>query len=149
MKEIKIENISLSLSNEGSSVRVKSNTENVILSNQVIDVVGDLIKHNFNIVNEHYKKTFKNSEEVIDFKDLNLVSIKIVLHYLYMYNSWKDKELKFSVKDFTNPSTHDIIFNYFKENHPKSWEKKSATLLGMGLNDLKIYYKTREVFYNK
>ena len=29
------------------------------------------------------------------------------------------------------------------------WEEKCAILLGMTLDDLKVYYKTREAYYNK
>lgn len=154
MKEIKIENITLSLSSEDDKVRVTSKKEDVILSNQNIDIVSELIKRNFDIVYNHYKMMGENKE--FDFNDIAIISISIVLHYLYMYNSWRsmyknqeNRNLRFSEKDFNNPSTHDIMFNYFKTKYPIDWEERCSILLGMKSGELKAYYKTREDFYNK
>lgn len=157
MKEIKIENITLSLSNESGNVRVRSDKESIILPNQSIDAVSDLIKHNFDLVINHYKlMTDNKGEKEFDFTDLNTISISIVLHYLYMYNSWRTmykqqekRDLKFIEKDFSHPSTHDILFNYFKTKYPNDWEEKCAVLLGMEETELNAYYKTREEYYNK
>lgn len=156
MKEIKIENITLSLSDESGSIRVKSNGENIILTNQNIDAVSALIIHNFNIISNYYKSVITKENGKFDLGEINHVSITIVLYYLYMYNSWKslykkqeNKDLRFNDKDFVNPSTYDIIFKYFKKRYPNDWEEKCAVLLGMELSELKAYYKTREEFYNK
>jgi hypothetical protein len=156
MKEIKIENITLGLLGEGANVRVKSNKENLILSNQNIDSVAELIQYNFDVVVNHYKLMIDREKKEFDLKDINFISISIVLHYLYMYNSWRvmykkqeNKDLRFNEKDFSNPSTHDIVFNYFKTKYSNDWEEKCAVLLGMELNELNAYYKTRESFYNK
>lgn len=156
MKEIKIESITLSLSSEGGNVRVKSNKEDIILTNQIVDNVSELIKHNFNVVNNHYKVMVEKAKEEFDYSDITLISIAIVLHYLYLYNSWRsmykkqeNRDLKFNEKDFSHPFTHDILFNYFKTKYPNDWEDKCAILLGMELSELKAYYKTREDYYNK
>lgn len=156
MKEIKLENITLSLLNEGADVRVKSDKENIILSNQSVDTVSELIKYNFDVVSSHYKLMISETKDKFDFEDINQVGIAIVLYYLYMYNSWRiiykkqeNKDLRFNEKDFSHPSTHDIVFNYFKTKYPNDWEKKCAVLLGKELTELKAYYKTREYFYNK
>lgn len=156
MKEIKIGNITLSLSSEGGSVRIKSNKENVILSNQNVGVVSELIKHNFDLVTNHYKMMVERVREECDFSDIASVSIAIVLHYLYLYNSWRsmykkqeNKDLRFNEKDFNNPFTHDILFNYFKTKYPNDWKEKCTILLGMELSELETYYKTREDYYNK
>lgn len=156
MKEVKIENITIRLSREGSNVRVKSNNEDVILSYQSVDTVSELINHNFNVVNNHYKMMVEDSKKKFDFTDVAIISIAIVLHYLYLYNSWRsmymkqeNRDLKFNEKDFSHPSTHDILFNYYKSKYPNDWEEKCAILLGMGLLELRDYFKTREEFYNK
>ncbi|MBP7210583.1 MAG: hypothetical protein EOL95_11610 [Bacteroidia bacterium] len=156
MKELKIENITLCLYNEGNNVRVKSDKEDVILSNQNIDNVSELIKHNLIVVSNHYFIMIDKAKESFDFEDVYRVSIAIVLYYLYMYNSWRsmyskqeNKDLRFNEKDFSDPSTHDIVFNYFKTRYPSNWENKCAVLFGMAIAELKDYYKTREDFYNK
>ncbi len=155
-KEIKIENITLNLSNDGNTVVVRSNRENIILPRQSIDTVAELIMHNFNVVINHYKSMIDKGSVAFDFNDINFISISIALHYLYMYNSWRamykkqeNRDLKFIEKDFNNPSTRDIVFNYFKANYPNDWEEKCAGLLGMEFSALEAYYKTREDFYNK
>lgn len=156
MKEFKIENITLSLYNEGNNVRVKSDKEDVILFNQNIDNVLELIKYNLSVVINHYKIMIDKAKDNFDFEDVYSVSIAIVLYYLYIYNSWRsmyskqeNKDLRFNTKDFSEPSTHDIVFNYFKTRYPSNWENKCAVLFGMAIAELKDYYKTREDFYNK
>ena len=156
IKEIKLENITLSLLSKGGDVRVKSDKQNIILSNQSIGIVSELIKHNFDVVYSYYKLMISETKEKFDYEDINQVSIAIVLYYLYMYNSWRsmykkqeNKDLRFNEKDFSHPSTHDIIFNYFKTKYPNDWEEKCAVLLRMELRKLEVYYKTREDFYNK
>lgn len=155
-KEEHIENITLNLSSEYTNVRVISNKQNLILSNQNIESVAELIRFNFNVVSNHYKLIIEKEKKEFNLKDINFISISIVLHYLYMYNSWKDmyrkqenKDLRFNDKDLSNPSTHDIVFNYFITKYPNEWEEKCAILLGMELNKLRTYYQTRESFYKK
>lgn len=58
-------------------------------------------------------------------------------------------DLTFKAKDFDNPSTHDIIFNYFKTKYPNKWEEKCSILIGMSIDQLRAYNKTREAFYNR
>lgn len=154
--KIKIENITISLLREGEDVRVKSSAGNVILPNQNREAVAELIKHNFYIVINHYKCMIEKQQKEFDNNDIHFVSISIVLYYLYTYNSWRtmykreqNKDLRFYEKDFSNPSTHDILFLYFKKRYSKDWEDKCAVLVGMKLDELKKYYKTREDFYNK
>ncbi len=156
MKEIKIENITLSLLSEGGNVRIKSGKENILLANQSLDAVATLVNNNFSIVINHYKLMINKVQKEFNFEDINFVSISIVFYYLYMYNSWRilykkqeNKDLKFYEKDFSNPSTYDIVCNYFKTKYSNDWEEKCAVLLGMELREFKAYYKTREDFYNK
>ncbi|MEZ4921389.1 MAG: hypothetical protein R2792_20005 [Saprospiraceae bacterium] len=156
MREIKIADIILNLSDEGGNVRVKSEKENMILSNQDISTVSDLIKNNFNVVEDHYRSIINKSEEKFDLDDVNQVSLTIMLYYLYMYNSWRsmykkqeNRSLAFNKKDFNHPSTHDIVFSYFRTKYPNGWEEKCAVLLDMDISKLRDYYRTREQFYNK
>lgn len=156
IKEILVENIIISLSVEGQNVRVKSKDQDIILTNQSIDTVAELIILNFNIVSNHYKVMIGTAKKSFDFEDIYHVSIAIVLHYLYMYNTWRsmykkqeNKELRFNEKDFSNSSTHDIIFYYLKFKYPDSWEEMCVILLGMESSQLKAYYKARNHFYNK
>lgn len=128
----------------------------IILSNQIVDTASELIKHNFNVVNTHYRMMVEKAKGKFDYSDITLISITIVLHCLYLYNSWKsmykkqeNRDLQFNEKDFSHPSTHDKVFNYFKIKYPNDWEEKCAVLLGMKLSELKVYYKTRENFQNK
>lgn len=156
MKEIILENITISLSREGNNVRVQSDKENVILFNQRVETVSELLTHNFKVVSGHYRLIISEAKDKFDFKDITIICIAILLHYLYMYNSWRsmykkqeNKDLRFNEKDFNNPSTHDILFDYFKTKYPNDWEEKCAILIGKELTELKTYYKTREEFYNK
>ena len=66
-----------------------------------------------------------------------------------MYPKQKNRDLNFNQTDFNNPSTYDIIFQYFKSRSPENWKMKSAILLDFELDDFDLYYKRREDFYNK
>ena len=124
--------------------------------NQNIDDITEVIRGSFNIVKNHYENLAFKREKLFNITDIYHLSLSIVLHYLYLYNSWKimykkqeNRNLNFEEKDFNNPSTYDIIFSYLKSKYPESWELQSAVLLDIKLDELKIYYKTREEFYNK
>lgn len=153
MKEIKLEKIILKLSKEYDNVRIKSDNDNVILINQDIEIVASLIKNNFDIVYGYYKSKVINST---DLEDINSVSITIILQYLYMYNTWQNtyknkinQDLQFNERDFNNPTTFDLIMDYYRKNRPHYWLEKSCVLLGMNVMDLQKYYAERERFYNK
>jgi len=156
MKELNIDDVAIFLTHEKDNIRVKSGNENVLLINQRIENVADLIKSNLEVVKNHYKRLASKSEELLSSVDINHVSLSIVLHYLYLYNSWKNmyekqenRSLSFDEKDLESPGTHDMLFHYFKSNYPKDWKIKSAILLNIGLDELEKYYKSREEFYNK
>ena len=156
-EELKLENIDMTLSNENGNVRAKSTNDNVILINQSVDNIADIIKLNFDIVNGFYKSRIANkTAEGFELSDINQVSITIVLHYLYMYNSWKNtyenkanQDLRFNEKDFSNPSTSDIIMSFYRKKYPNDWETKSSILLGITTEELQRYYGERQKFYNK
>jgi len=155
-KDYKIENITFSLYDENNKVVVKSPEKSVSLFNQSIDNVSKLIDNNLKIVSGHYKLMVSNVRQEFEISDIFRLSFSIVIHYLYMYNLWRNtykkqenKDLTFDVKDFDNPSTHDIIFNYYKSKYPTDWETKSAALIGITIDELKAYYKNRQNFYNK
>jgi len=156
MKTIHVETITLNLSKEEDSVRVLFNDENIILKDQTVDAVHALIETNFGIVVNHFNSMVNNSKDLFDSEDLNQISVLVVLHYIYMYNSWRinhrkheNEGLIFQHKDFDNPSTHDLLFHYFKHKYPDYWEQQCAILLGMNVLELRNYYKSREDFYSK
>lgn len=63
MKEIELENITLNLYCENGNVRVKYNSENIILNNQNISMI---ISDNFDIVYSYYKSKDINNSESTD-----------------------------------------------------------------------------------
>lgn len=155
--KIILNSIILLLFKEGNNVRVKSYKEDISLVNQDIKQVSEIIHYNFDILYKHYKKIIRDNENCsIEDIDITYISINILMFYLYVYNLWKNsytkqqnRDLKFNIKDFENPSTHDIIFDYFKAKYVNDWRLKSAILLGKKLDELNIYYNEREMFYKK
>lgn len=156
MKEIELENVSLTLFSEGNNVIVRFGSEQVLFSNQTVASVSELLSRNFGIVVSHFKSVADRTEDMFDPRDIALVSTSILLHYLCMYNSWRsmykrqeNRDLRFQGKDFFQPATHDILFHYFKTKYPSDWEEKCSVLLGMDIDQLPTDYKNREAFYNK
>ncbi len=128
----------------------------MILPNQEIDNVAQIIEKNFRFVYNFFASRVDNNSSTIDALDVEEISIKVVLTYLYIYNMWrntyKNKEnlsLDFNKKDLSDPETADIIFFYFKTKYPNNWLEKSAILLGMSESEVSKYYQKRELYYNK
>ena len=150
-----IDNIKIELGKENNGVRLTTdNDDRVILPNQTIAFVKNIVKENFQIV-----KTYYNAEPgvsvSIDKRDLSIVSLKIVLDYLYMYNMWrniydhhKGRNLKFLIEDFEMPTTKDKIIWYFKNKYPDDYPAKCELMLGMSADEFKKYEKRRQEFYN-
>ncbi len=156
MKEYKIGDVAFALSQEALNVRLTSADKNVLFAKQNVDDIFSLINHNFTIVNDFYRSIVKNSGLNIEFEEISQISFSIVLHYLYMYNLWRNtykkqanRKLSFDTKDLSHPSTHDIIFKYFSTKYPADWAAKSAVLIGMSDRELLDYYEGRKQFYNK
>ena len=150
-----IDDIKIELAEENNGLRLTThNDDNVILQNQTATSVENIVRENFQIVKSHYQA--KSGVSVsIDKHDLNVISLKIVLHYLYMYNMWrktykhhKDRDLKFLTEDFENPSTSDMIIWYFKNTYPKSYSTKCEFMLGMSADEFKSYEKRRQEFHD-
>jgi len=155
MKELKLDKLIIYLYVDNNDVRVIFDKIEKTITNQNIENVIELIEYNFKVVRSYYNKIVMN-EQNFDLSDINYLSISIVIFYLHMYNLWKNmykkqenKSLKFQEKDFINPSTSDIVFSFYKKKYPDDWQQRCSVLLGMQLNDLKEYYKRRELFYTK
>lgn len=157
MKKVRLENINAELVQENDNVKVTVDGRAVLLRQQTVAAMAAIIEQNFVMVNSYYlEKISGDFKEIFDPVDVRTVSLSIVLNYLSMYNDWRIQykrksydDLGFKQKDFDHPSTHDIIFWYFRQKYPADWDIKSSVLLGMTLDQLKSYYERREQYYNK
>lgn len=156
-KMIRLDEPELELFEDGGDVRIILPKRSVLLRDQRIDLVVPVIKHNYEqIVSYYQSKLGNNMKDGIDHADISYISLSILLHYLSMYNSWRqwyarhrNMDLSFKEEDFSHPPTHDIIFRYFRASYPDSWEEKCCLLLGKSMQELKAYYANRELYYNK
>lgn len=155
LKKIRLENIDADLVQENDNVRVVVNGRVVLLRQQTVAALAPIIEQNFMMVNSYYLARVSDNA-LFDHVDIRTVSLSIVLNYLFMYNNWriqykrkKYDDLGFKKDDFDHPSTHDIIFWYFRQKYPADWDKKCSVLLGMTLVELRSYYERREQYYNK
>ncbi len=154
-KEIHLNNIKLILSNDYESVNLLFDNDTILFVNQNTENLIYLIESNFNIVNSHYKHLVTNYADEFIPEELDYLSCKIVLFYLYLYNSWKNtyrkqnnRNLGFKKEDFNNPSTFDIIFKYYSLKYPDNWIDKCSKLLDINKEELYRIYKERVNFYN-
>ena len=150
-----IDEIKIELTEENKGIRLTTrNDDNVILPNQTMTSVENIVRENFQIVKSHYLA--KTGVLVsIDEYDLSFISLKIVLHYLYMYNMWRitypqhrDQELKFLPKDFEHPNTGDMIIWYLKNKYPETYAAKCQLMLGMSTDEFTNYEKKRQEFHD-
>lgn len=156
MKKLVIENNALDLVKENGGVRVYLPATSIIFSEQNIKNLSGIIQHNFEVVVKHYTSMIAQHPEIsFDPDDIHTISMKMVLSFLYMYNSWrvqyrrkKYDNLDFKEEDFNSPSANDIIFDYYRVNYPADWQEKCAVLMGKDLEALKEYFQRRQDFHN-
>lgn len=153
-KMFTIDNIKIELSKENDAIRlITDNGDNVILPNQTMAFVENIVKENYQIVKSYYQAKASRS---IDERDLHIISLKIVLYYLYMYNMWrkmyekeKFRDLRFANSDFAHPATHDMIISHFKNKYPNNYSTSCEILFGMSADEFKTYEKRRERVNNR
>jgi hypothetical protein len=158
MKKLKLSNLTIDLVWENSNVEVKTSDGDALLLNQTEEQVSSILEHNYSLVYNFYKLKCTNYKfDKEDSDDISHISLRIVLFYLYMYNSWrlsykkggKYENLEFKNKDFSNPSTIDIIIRFYKTRFPDQWKSKCIKLLDFTIEQLDNYWHEREKFYNK
>lgn len=147
-----IEKIQIELTEDLYGIRLKTATDDLPLPGQTIAETMETVRINFETVQEKYKKS---ATDKIDMDELNEVCLKIVLHYFYLYNTWKetnekekDRDLAFLPKDFSHPYTFDIVIQYFKNKYPTDYAGKCAAMLDMQVDKLLKYEYDRADFYN-
>jgi len=159
MKVIKLENLIINLEKDGDNVIVKYGDNSAVLFSQTSENISALLERNFHLVYNFFRSkiTNYNFEEKNEIDDLAYLSLRIVVHYLYMYNSWRIQykkskayeNLDFKTKDFFNTSTNDMIISFYKKQLPDNWKLLCAKLLDLTADEFDVYYRQREHFYNK
>jgi len=155
-KKLVLEKIVLELVKENNDVRVYLPTRSIIFSEQKIKNLSSIIQHNFKEVDTHYRSMIAQHPEIsFDLDDIHTISMKIVLSFLYIYNSWrvqyrrkKYDNLDFKEEDFNSARAADVIFDYYRVNYPADWQEKCAVLMGKDLESLKQYFQDRQDFHN-
>jgi hypothetical protein len=156
MKKLVLENIVLDLVKENNDVRVYLPTTSIIFSEQNIENLSGIIRHNFKVVDTHYTSMIAQHPELsFDLNDIHTISMKIVLSLLYIYNSFrvqyrrkKYDNLDFKEEDFNAARAADIIFDFYRVNYPADWQEKCAVLMGKDLEGLKHYFQRRQDYHN-
>lgn len=151
---ITLDGITVDIIEEDGAVRVTVESgENAIFDNLAVTFVENVLKANFQFV-----KTYYESKACIYIaeQDISIISMHIVLHYLYMYNMWRetevgeeDRDLAFLEEDFDDPQTHDMIIYYFRSKYPDSYSAICELLLGMSAGEFKNYEKRRQEQSNR
>jgi len=150
-----VDDIQIELAKEDGGVRlISQNGDNVILQNQTMPSVETIVRENFRIVKSHYQAKLDVLVS-IDRRDLSIISLKIVLDYLYMYNAWRkmykehrNRDLRFLAEDFENPGTADTIIWHFKNKYPENYSDKCELLLGMSRDTFRSYEQRRQEFHD-
>ncbi|MGB4959138.1 MAG: hypothetical protein WBO36_06645 [Saprospiraceae bacterium] len=147
-----IEGINIELRKDAKALRANILDEGYYFSFQSFQETKDTITSNFYVVKEHYSQT---ALLTISMTELNEVSLKIVLYYFQLYNSWrsiyekyKDKDLTFLNKDYTHPYTYDLIINYFRLKYPEDYIKIAAAMINKSPSEVLKYKTDRDDFYN-
>jgi hypothetical protein len=147
-----IEKIKIDLTEDQYGLQLKALDEKLPLPSQTIEETKAIVTKNFDLVKE---KFYETSATIIAIEDLNEVCLRIVLHYFYLYNTWKNiyekeknRDLTFLDKDFSHPNTYDKIIQFFKNKYPKDYAPKCAVMLGIKATELLKYEADKQDFYN-
>jgi hypothetical protein len=148
-----IDRIIIDLQMETDGLRLITESENLLLSNQTYEETKQTIEKNYKIVKDYFLPKINS---IVILSDLEEVCLKIVLHYFYMYNLWremykreKNRDLTFLDKDFESISTADEIIYFFKHKYPDNYARKCEVLLNMTPDKFKDFEATRVLFFNK
>lgn len=148
-----IDHIEVNLERENDGIRLKTDNENWFIPNQTIEETKKITEINYYIVKEHFQN---KTGQIITETDLENVCFSIVLHYFQMYNHWRtmykretNRDLTFLQKDFDQPYTSSIIFDFFEKNYPDNYSEKCELLLGMTSEQFKEYAISKEEFDNR
>lgn len=145
--------INLQLVEENGNVILSMSDKKLLFPNQTVVEINNLLIKNFTIVKNYYSNKVPLGE--VEPEDIELISLDIVLHYLYMYNMWRgmykkqeNRKLEFDDSDFDHPQTHDKINWFFKAKYPEDYITKCSLLLGMTEAEHRQYDKDRHAFHN-
>ena len=147
-----IEQLEIKLTEDQYGLRLNWDDAQLPLPGQTLATATDLLQKNFATVKGRFSLL---ASDTIPAEELDEVSLKVVLHYFYLYNSWKysnekekDRDLAFLQKDFHHPYTYDIILQYFKLKYPGDYALKCACLTEKTADELLKYEYDRDSFYN-
>ncbi len=136
-----------------TTVTVECDGQVIKATNDSPQRVAQIIENNYNVVKSYYAFHLALTRMPCK-KDLNAISLQIVMYYLALYSSWKVKYTKsnydivFYQKDFDHPSTMDIVVFYLQKKYPLTWKTQSAGYLNMELTELEDYWQRRLQYFN-
>ena len=106
----------------------------------------------------HYKvRNMKNAAEThLSSKQLNEMTLHVVLNFLYMYSNWKsidekykELELKLQPGDFDHVQAHRQCYWYCESNLKHDFRVAAAALMGKTDQELRDYELGQEYFENR
>jgi hypothetical protein len=141
------------LNEEKSGWRLTSSAgDHLLLAHVTMEETKELVTRNYQLVKQHYQEMGAHK---VAAEDLATLSLKIVLHYFYMYQLWrslykkeKNRDLGFLTSDLQHPQTWDMVIAYFKTRSPKNYSEPCKTLLGLDTEKFIAYEKGRQAFYD-
>lgn len=146
--------ITVSLKKQDKAIKIwVEDEESVLLSKLSMKEIEKIIKKNYKTVKTFYEK---RTADGVPLRELNGMSVYIVLSYLAMYNQWKNfyeahknRDLTFLPEDFEQLYTYDLIISYFKKKYPKKYSEKCQKMLNMNEKEFQRYEKDREEFMER
>lgn len=119
-----IERIQIELEEDQYGLRLTAFNESLPLPGQTLEETTATVTKNFYIAVSNYKE---RTDDIIPIADLYEVCLKKVLHYFYLYNSWrtlyekeKNRSRELVEKDFSHPNTNDKIIQYLNIKMPQN-----------------------------
>ncbi len=155
-KDDYVEQLGAKLIDDSGNIQVLTEDTNVLFVKQKSDVLRKIINQAMAVASSHYQNRVATSG--IDFteREIQEISLKVVLHNLYVYNMWKndypkyhDLELKVTVEDLKHPQSEDQCYFYCKKKYGADYSSYTAALNGQTREQFESWERGRIAFWDR
>jgi hypothetical protein len=136
------------------STRIIGKNVNVFFGGHEPAHLQEVVEESMNRAFAFYKKSLTAARVDIPSIELAELSLRVVLHHLYVYDGWiktyekyKDLPFKVSQEDFGHTQSVEICTAFCKEKYKSSYIVYSAALAGKSLEEFRAWEKGRDAWY--
>ena len=143
---------------EVGGTRLFVDSSEVIFEGRASDELRHVVNRAVRFVLAYFQRNLDRANaprNLITDYQVEQVAIKVALHYLYMYNMWKnhdeeyrDHDLNLTTDDLTHPYTRDQVLFFCEEQFPTTYQSMAALLLDESPEEFIKWERSRRDFWS-